>query len=134
VYKAFIAEMWEAEAKRLLANWPADLPPDYDAPLSYTNYCTDLAVEMFAREQFAVECTMGVYLRGGVGNSPWARFFSDDAVTQASLQGTRLRRHGRLYSFTHKSIPEYFAARAMWQDVKAVAAEIVSARAAGVAA
>ena len=70
--------------------------------------------------QLAVESTAGVYVCGGVGSSVWARFFADDPVTRASLQGARLRRSGRLYSFVHKSIPEYFAACAMWADVVAV--------------
>ena len=61
-----------------------------------------------------------MYTRGGIGSSVWARFFNDDPVTRASLQGSRLRRSGRLYSFVHKSIPEYFVATAMWADVMAV--------------
>ena len=76
--------------------------------------------------QLAVESTAGVYVCGGVGSSVWARFFADDPVTRASLQGSRLRRSGRLYSFVHKSIPEYFAACAMWADVIAVSTVIKS--------
>ena len=74
-----------------------------------------------------MESTAGVYVRGGVGSSVWARFFADDPVTRASLQGSRLRRSGRLYSFVHKSIPEYFAACAMWADVVAVSSAVKAA-------
>ncbi len=72
--------------------WPPGLPVDYDAPLSFTNFCTDLAVEMLSRGQMTVESTAGVYTVGGIGSSVWSRFFADDAVTRASLQGSRLRR------------------------------------------
>ena len=51
VYSAFIDECWEVETRRLQRNWPPGLPTDYDAPLSFTNYCTDLAVDMLARGQ-----------------------------------------------------------------------------------
>ena len=51
VYGAFIDECWEVETRRLQRNWPPGLPTDYDAPLSFTNYCTDLAVDMLARGQ-----------------------------------------------------------------------------------
>ena len=51
VYGAFIDECWEVETRRLQRNWPPGLPADYDAPLSFTNYCTDLAVDMLARGQ-----------------------------------------------------------------------------------
>ena len=54
VYDAFIDQCWEAEARRLQGNWPRGLPPDYDAPLSFTNYCIDLAVDMLARNQVGV--------------------------------------------------------------------------------
>ena len=74
--------------------------------------------------QLAVESTAGVYPRGGISSSIWSRYFSDDPVTQASLLGVRLRRSGRLYSFVHKSVPEYFAACAMWADVMAVSAAV----------
>ena len=55
VYGAFIDECWEVETRRLQRNWPPGLPADYDAPLSFTNYCTDLAVDMLARGQV---CTL----------------------------------------------------------------------------
>ena len=51
VYGAFMEECWEVEARRLQRNWPVGLPADYDAALSYGNYCTDLAVDMLARGQ-----------------------------------------------------------------------------------
>ena len=51
VYAAFIDQCWESETQRLRRNWPPGLPPDYDAPLSFTNYCTDLAMDMLARNQ-----------------------------------------------------------------------------------
>ena len=51
IYAAFIDECWEVETRRLQRNWPPGLPVDYDAPLSFTNYCTDLAVDMLARGQ-----------------------------------------------------------------------------------
>ena len=83
--------------------------------------------------QLAVESTAGVYVRGGIGSSVWARFFADDPVTRASLQGSRLRRSGRLYSFVHKSIPEYFAACAMWADVITVSTMIKALKSATLA-
>ena len=48
VYAAFIDQCWEVEARRLRRNWPPGLPPDYDAELSFTNYSTDLAVDMLS--------------------------------------------------------------------------------------
>ena len=74
----------------------------------------------------AVESTTGVYTRGGVGTGQWARFFRDDAVTQACLRGARLRQCGRVFSFMHKSIPEYFVACAVWSDVVAAVTAIAS--------
>ena len=77
--------------------------------------------------QLAVESTVGVYIRGGAGSTVWARFFADDPVTRTSLHGCRLRCSGRMYSFVHKSVPEYFAACAMWADVLALAHAIKAA-------
>ena len=74
--------------------------------------------------QLAVESTTGIYTRGGSGSNVWSRFFSDDPVTLASREGSPLRRNGRMYSFAHKSIPEYLAACAMWADVVAIAADL----------
>ena len=63
VYTAFIDQCWEVETKRLQRNWPPGLPVDYDAPLSFTNYSTDLAVDMLARNQVR---RRAVHRRGGV--------------------------------------------------------------------
>ena len=51
VYAAFVGQCWEAEARRLAVCWPPGLPHDFDVGRSLTNYCTDLAVEMFAQGQ-----------------------------------------------------------------------------------
>jgi hypothetical protein len=75
----------------------------------------------------AVESTAGVYTVGGVGTSPWSRFFATDPVTRTSLNGAPLRRSGRALSFIHKSIPEYFAACAMFDDVLRIAVAVALA-------
>ena len=54
VYAAFIDQCWEVETRRLQRNWPPGLPVDYDAPLSFTNFSTDLAVDMLSRSQVSV--------------------------------------------------------------------------------
>ena len=63
--------------------------------------------------------------------SHWTRYFANDPVTAASRQGAPLRRSGRLYSFIHKSIPEYFVAVAMWADVLRVADACAAVAASG---
>lgn len=51
VYAAFMEECWEeGERRRRRAPIPG-LPYDFDGPASYTNYCQDLAVAMFASGQ-----------------------------------------------------------------------------------
>ena len=57
VYAAFIDQCWEDEADRLRLNWPRGLPSDYDAPQSFTNFSTDLAVDMLAHNQVRMTFT-----------------------------------------------------------------------------
>jgi hypothetical protein len=54
VYEAFVAQCWEVATRRLRRNWPRELSPDYDAPLSYYYFSMDLAVNMLARGQVGV--------------------------------------------------------------------------------
>ena len=131
VYREFLAESWEAEARRLQRNRLPGLPPDYDAVTSFRNFGMDLATDMLARDQLAVESTAGLYTRGGLGTSEWARYFADDALTTASRQGCSLRRSGRLYSFVHKSVVEYLAASSIWDDITASAAAVAAAQRGG---
>lgn len=51
VYAAFMEEHWE-EAERRRRRFPVPgLPPSFDGPASYTNYCQDLAVCMLGDGQ-----------------------------------------------------------------------------------
>ncbi len=61
VYAAFMEECWEeGERRRRRAPIPG-LPYDFDGPASYTNYCQDLAVAMFASGQV---CHIVVHVLG----------------------------------------------------------------------
>ena len=121
MYKEYLAESWEAEARRLQLNWLPGLPPDYDAVTSFRNFGMDLATDMLANDQLTVESTAGLYTRGGLGTSEWARYFADDPLTAASRQGCQLRRSGRMYSFVHKNVVESLVASAMWDDLVSAA-------------
>ena len=54
LYRAFVEHCWEVDTRRLQRAWPAGLTQDFDAPLSFASYCTDLAVEMTARDKVSL--------------------------------------------------------------------------------
>ena len=85
---------WEDAKRRLVRNRPSGLPVNFDEMESFGNFSMDLAVEMLARNQLAVESPTDVYTPGGPESSPWIRFFRDDVVTRTSLSGAGLVRVG----------------------------------------
>ena len=90
IYEVYTVMGWENAKKRLASKRHADLPTNFDEMESFSNYSMDLAVEMLARNQLAVESPTDVYTPGGPESSPWIRFFRNDAVTRNSLSGAGL--------------------------------------------
>ena len=92
IYEVYVTMGWEAAKERLTRNWPLGLPDNFDELESFDNYSMDLAVEMLARNQLAVESPTDVYMPGGPESSPWIRFFRNEVVTRTSRSGAGLVR------------------------------------------
>jgi hypothetical protein len=123
VYELFIQQWFDREAARITlsssSSSSAILPEGLQLNASFWEYALAVASFMYDKKIAAVKAPSPNYSRYEVTLEEGAHFFKeDDKKTQIARKGVPLKRAGvNVFGFIHKSILEFFAARAMYDDI-----------------
>jgi hypothetical protein len=119
VFEIFTEQEFVRSRNRL-RSISADLviPEDFDEVTSFRKFSMHLAVSMFVHRETTVSSQGSDYRFNDEKNNKWDEFFSNvNQTVKISRSGAPLTVVRRQWSFRHKSLQEYFAARMLLREV-----------------